>query len=163
MDLQHSDGESILRQVDKLWIRFRLQSEVIIVIIPCHYWQQRWWPWSFCLVDQCQDFPFRTSSSVNRWQIQCFSHKCYLEPGSAYNWMAPELMRREAVAEEVDVYGFFVTMWEFFTGNIPWRNHDWKAIFNKVWNLVLQLEFCVTTGILCYNWNLALLGPSVVT
>ena len=106
------------------------------------------------MVDQCHDFPFWASSSVNRWQIQRFWHICYLEPGSAYNWMAPELMRREAVAEEVDVYGFFVTMWEFFTGNIPWRNHDWKAIFNKVWNLVLQLEFCVTTGILCYNWNL---------
>ena len=52
--------------------------------------------------------------------------------------MAPELMRREAVTEEVDVYGFFVTMWEFFTGEVPWHNHDWKAIFNKVvhseWN-----------------------------
>ena len=46
--------------------------------------------------------------------------------------MAPELMRHEAVAEEVDVYGFFVTLWEFFTGEIPWANHDWKSIFNKV-------------------------------
>ena len=75
------------------------------------------------------------------------------EPGSAYNWMAPELMRREAVAEEVDVYGFFVTMWEFFTGDIPWRNHDWKGIFNKVgmWNSVSRLKPCIIEPILIGN------------
>ena len=65
-------------------------------------------------------------------RIYYLKNDAFQEPGSAYNWMAPELMRREAVAEEVDVYGFFVTLWEFFTGEIPWAKHDWKAILNKV-------------------------------
>ena len=46
--------------------------------------------------------------------------------------MAPELMRRESVSEEVDVFGFFVTMWELFTGDVPWADQDWKTIFNEV-------------------------------
>jgi serine/threonine protein kinase len=36
------------------------------------------------------------------------------------NYMAPELLRREATDEKIDIFSFGVTMFEFFTGKIPY-------------------------------------------
>jgi hypothetical protein len=37
-----------------------------------------------------------------------------------YRWMAPEMIRHERYTEKVDVYSFGITIWEFFTAEIPY-------------------------------------------
>ncbi|GJQ14925.1 hypothetical protein GpartN1_g6716.t1 [Galdieria partita] len=36
-----------------------------------------------------------------------------------YRWMAPEVIRHEHYSEKVDVYSFGVTLWEFFSCEVP--------------------------------------------
>eukprot|EP00871_Galdieria_phlegrea_P003370 jgi/Galph1/4033/GphlegSOOS_G2693.1 len=36
-----------------------------------------------------------------------------------YRWMAPEVIRHEQYSEKVDVYSFGVTLWEFFSCEVP--------------------------------------------
>ncbi|KAK4535710.1 hypothetical protein CDCA_CDCA06G1735 [Cyanidium caldarium] len=39
-----------------------------------------------------------------------------------YRWMAPEMIRHERYTEKVDVYSYGVTLWEFFSAEIPFKN-----------------------------------------
>ncbi|XP_077978957.1 inactive serine/threonine-protein kinase TEX14-like [Glandiceps talaboti] len=39
---------------------------------------------------------------------------------TTYNWMAPELMRREPPTVKSDIYSFSVVLWEILTGITPW-------------------------------------------
>lgn len=39
-----------------------------------------------------------------------------------YRWMAPEMIRHERYTEKVDIYSFGITIWEFFSGEIPYAS-----------------------------------------
>lgn len=44
--------------------------------------------------------------------------------GGTPEWMAPEVLRCEAVAEPADVYSYGVVLWELITGRAPWENYN---------------------------------------
>ena len=44
--------------------------------------------------------------------------------GGTPEWMAPEVLRCEMVAEPADVYSYGVVLWELLTGQQPWETYN---------------------------------------
>ena len=44
--------------------------------------------------------------------------------GGTPEWMAPEVLRCEAVTEAADCYSYGVVRWEVLTGLAPWANSN---------------------------------------
>ncbi|KAF6257891.1 kinase-like domain-containing protein, partial [Scenedesmus sp. NREL 46B-D3] len=59
--------------------------------------------------------------------------------GGTPEWMAPEVLRCESVAEPADVYSYGVVLWELITGRAPWENYNPMQVVAMVGFRELQL------------------------
>lgn len=89
--------------------------------------------------------------------------------GGTPEWMAPEVLRCESVAEPADVYSYGVVLWELITGRAPWENYNPMQV-NVCGNvpqmyILKRLKYAVlhvTQLVYCMQVCLQCSGPSVV-
>jgi len=48
------------------------------------------------------------------------------------NYMAPELVRRQATDQRIDIYSFAVTCFEMWTRRLPWESGQTEAVMQRV-------------------------------